>query len=57
MNLAIDEETYNEYLSKNNTISNERIRLNSENFFDAILKVDMENDPVGKQIIEAIKVL
>ena len=57
MDLTIDQKTFDEYLAKNDTISNERIRPDDENFFDAILAVDMENEPAGKQIIEVIRAL
>jgi len=57
MDFQIDQETFDEYQSRNDTISNERIRPDDENFFDALLSVDMRNDPDGKRIIEAIRVL
>ena len=55
MDFVIEQEVFDEYLSKNDTINNERIRPDDENFFDALLTVDMENDPDGKRIIEAIR--
>jgi hypothetical protein len=55
MDFVIEQEVLDEYLSKNDTINNERIRPDDENFFDALLTVDMENDPDGKRIIEAIR--
>jgi len=55
MDITIDQKTYDEYLKEKNTIHNERIRPDDENFFDAILSIDMENDPDGKKIIEMIK--
>ena len=57
MEITIDQKAFDDYLKKNDTIHNERIRPDDENFFDAILSVDMENDPEGKQIIEAIRAL
>jgi hypothetical protein len=57
MDLTIDEKSYNEYLKKEDYISNERIRPDDQNFFDALLSVDMKNDPDGKRIIEIIKAL
>ena len=57
MDFAIDQKSYNEYLSKKDSISNERIRPDDQNFFDALMSVDMKNDPDGKRIIEIIKAL
>jgi len=57
MDIAIDQKTFDEYLAKNDTINNERIRPDNENFFDALLTIDMNNDADGKQVIETIKVL
>jgi hypothetical protein len=57
VDIAIDQKTFDEYLAKNDTINNERIRPDNENFFDALLTIDMNNDADGKQIIETIKVL
>jgi len=57
MDFQIDQGTFDEYQAKNDTVSNERIRPDSQNFFDALLSIDMRNDPDGKRIIEAIKVL
>jgi len=57
MDFSIDEDCYNEYLAKNDSISNERLRPDDQNFFDALLSVDMKNDLYGKQIIEFIKAL
>jgi hypothetical protein len=57
MDFVIEEEVFDEYLSKNDTINNERIRPDDENFFDALLTVDMENDPDGRRVIEIIKAL
>jgi len=55
MDFTIDQNTFDEYLAKTDTISNERIRPDDENFFDALLSVDMKNDPDGKRIIESIR--
>lgn len=57
MDFEIDQKTYNEYLKKEDYISNERIRPDDENFFDALMSIDMKNDPDGKKIIEIIKAL
>jgi len=57
MDFLIDQKSYNEYFEKKDYISNERIRPDDQNFFDALMTVDMKNDPDGKQIIEIIKAL
>jgi len=57
MDLIISQESYNEYLSKNDSISNERIRPDDQNFLDALMSIDMNNDPDGKRIIEFIRAL
>jgi hypothetical protein len=57
MDFTIDQNSYDEYLEKNDFISNERIRPDDQNFFDALLSVDMKNDPDGKRIIKIIKAL
>jgi len=57
VDFQIDQKTFDEYLTKNDTISNERIRPDDENFFDALLSIDIKSDPDGKRIIEAIRAL
>jgi hypothetical protein len=57
MDFAIDQKSYNEYFEKKDYISNERIRPDGQNFFDALMSVDMKNDPDGKRVIEIIKAL
>ena len=57
MNVFLDLESDNECLNKNDFTSNERIRPDDQIFFDALLSVDMKNDPDGKQIIEIIRAL
>jgi len=57
MDLVISQETYEKYLQKKDTVNNERIRPDDQNFFDAIMSVDMKNDPDGKRVIEIIKAL
>ena len=57
MDLNIDQKSYSEYLEKKDSVSNERIRPDNQNFFDALMSVDMKNDPVGKRVIEIIKAL
>jgi hypothetical protein len=57
MNFTIDQKSYNEYLAKKDSIGNERIRPDDQNFFDALMSVDMKNDPDGKRVIEIIRTL
>jgi len=57
MDFKIDQNSYNEYLDKKDFIRNERIRPDNQNFLDALLSVDMKNDPDGKRIIKIIKAL
>ena len=57
MDFVIDQKSYDEYLEKKDYISNERIRPDDQNFFDALMTVDMKNDPDGKRLIEIIKAL
>ena len=57
MDFAIDRKSYNEYLENKERITNERIRPDDQNFFDALMSVDMKNDPDGKRVIEIIKAL
>ena len=57
MDIIVDQKTYNDYLEKKDYTPNDRIRPDDENFFDAIMSVDMKNDPDGKKIIESIKAL
>ena len=57
MDFEIDQKHYEEYLKKKDTISNERIRPDNQNFFDVLLSVDMINNPDGKKVIEIIKSL
>lgn len=57
MKVKISKKGFNEYLSKKESISNQRLRPDGENFFDALMSIDMKNDPEGKRVIEIIKAL
>jgi hypothetical protein len=57
MDLTISQEAYEEYLQKKEVISNTRIRPDNEDFFDALLSVDMTATPEGREILEAIRKL
>jgi len=57
MDFELDDESFNQYLKKKDSITNDRIRPDEQNFFDALLSVDMKNDPDGIRIINIIKAL
>ena len=57
MDFSLEQNSYNDYLAKNDSISNERIRPDDQNFFDALMSIDMKNDSEGKQVIKTIKAL
>jgi len=57
LNFKLDDNIFNEYLKKKDSIANDRIRPDDQNFFDALLSVDMKNDPDGIKIINIIKAL
>ena len=54
MKLNITQEEYENYLKKNDTVRNARIRESGENFFDALLSEDMTKTPEGREILTAI---
>jgi len=49
--------SYEKYRSKDTSIHNDRARPDGQNLLDALMSVDMENDPDGKRAIEIIKAL
>ena len=51
------QKSYGKYLSKDDSIRNNRIRPDDQNFFDALMSIDMKNDPDGKRVIEIIRAL
>jgi hypothetical protein len=55
INFEIPQKTYERYLEKQDTISNSRIRPENELFLDALMSIDMANDPDGRKFIEIIK--
>ena len=57
LNFEIDDNVFNKYLEKKDSVTNDRIRPDDQNFFDALLSVDMKNDPDGIEIINIIKAL
>jgi hypothetical protein len=54
MELTITQEDYRNYLQEKDKITNIRIRPQNQDFFDAVLSVDMESTPEGKTILETI---
>ena len=57
MNLTISQEAYDRYLEKKILISNTRLRPDNEDFFDALMSVDITATPEGREILETIKKL
>jgi hypothetical protein len=57
VDLTISQRAYEEYLQKKEIISNTRIRPDNEDFYDALLSVDMTATPEGREILEAIRKL
>jgi len=55
MDIAISQEAYERYLAKKGIVSNARLRPDNEDFFDAIMSVDMTATPEGRDILDAIK--
>jgi len=51
------QKSYEKYISNDDYIVNDRIRPDDQNFFDALMSIDMINDPDGKRAIEIIKAL
>ena len=57
MDLAISQEAYEKYLNKKDIISNTRLRPENEDFYDAMMSVDMTATPEGREILETIRKL
>jgi len=57
MDITISQEAYEKYLVKKNIVSNTRLRSKDEDFFDALMSVDMTATPEGRNILEAIRKL
>jgi len=55
MELTISQEAYERYQKKENPVSNKRLRPDNEDFFDALLSVDMTATPERQKTLEAIK--
>jgi len=54
MESAFSDEAWGRYLSKEEPVSNKRLRADSEDFLDALLSVDMAATPERREILEAI---
>ena len=57
MDFTISQESYDRYLQKKEVINNDRLRPDNENFFDALMSVDMAATPEGRSILDAIRKL
>jgi|TergutMp193P3_1026864.scaffolds.fasta_scaffold00662_2 hypothetical protein len=57
MDITISKEAYGKYLEKKDIINNARLRPDNEDFFDALLSVDMTATPEGRDILDAIRKL
>ena len=57
MDLTISQEAYEKYLNKKDVISNTRLRPENEDFFDALMSVDMTATPEGREILDTIRKL
>lgn len=57
IDITISQEAYERYLRKKDIVSNARLRPDNEDFFDALLSVDMTATPEGRNILEAIRKL
>ena len=57
MEITISQEAYKRYRQKKHTVSNSRLRADNEDFFDALLSVDMTATPERRATLEAIRKL
>jgi len=57
MKITISQEAYEKYQKKETTVSNNRLRADNEDFFDALLSVDMTTTPERRKTLEAIRKL
>ena len=57
IDLSVSQEAYDKYLLKKNIISNTRIRPDNEDFFDALMSVDMTATPYGREMLDSIRML
>ena len=57
IDLAVSQEAYDKYILKKNVISNTRLRPDNEDFFDALMSVDMSATPDGREMLDSIRML
>ena len=57
MDIEVSQEAYEKYRAKKDIISNTRLRPDNEDFFDALMSVDMTATPEGRNILDAIRKL
>ena len=57
MDLTISQAAYEKYLNKKDVITNTRLRPENEDFFDALMSVDMTATPEGREILDTIRKL
>ena len=57
MKITISQEAYERYRQREHTVSNSRLRAKNEDFFDALLSVDMTATPERRATLEAIRKL
>ena len=57
MELSISQEAYEKHQKKNITVTNKRLRADNEDFFDALLSVDMTATPERRETLEVISKL
>ena len=57
MELIISQEAYERYQKKENGVVNTRLRPDNEDFFDALMSVDMTATPERRETLEAIRKL
>ena len=55
--MTISQAVYDKYLQRKHVINNDRLRPENQDFFDAIMSVDMTATPEGRNILNAIKKL
>jgi hypothetical protein len=55
LDITISQTDYENYRKNRPVISNQRLRSDNEDFFDALSSVELESLPEGKEILETIK--
>jgi len=57
IDIEVSQEAYEKYRMKKDMISNTRLRSDNEDFYDALMSVDMTATPEGRDILNAIRKL